>query len=394
MNCINQIDKLSIIIQCDTQQLQFEALDQKFISTKFNIIFNFEDDSDFNCFWDFYKQYSQVFQVQRCQINLNHIKVKLEEYPGQIDQLFTFIWEELQQNITRYILFSRQRYEFENTDILHQYINLLYQTKANIGDNFRILNFDFIFAFDQEYSLSNPLPIENLKISYNICNYSCISMQLLSNYQCIERLKFSIDKNIQVKQSEIQNQCPQQLVIKIIYSYIAWEKMTIDILKCFHQKENLQEFIIQLPLDGFYINNISNLLTIYKFIKNCPLLKKLIIPYSNDPQILVKLTKLVQNSLSIIKYLQLRYSPSLTYGGNDQTQNILFNLFANICKNKHELRQLLIELPSRRISEYRQQYKNLLEQRTLPLDIKIKFPESSNENEIVNTKVTNFNSLR
>ncbi|TNV73442.1 hypothetical protein FGO68_gene16377 [Halteria grandinella] len=95
-------------------------------------------------------------------------------------------------------------------------------------------------------------------------------MQMLSNFQCIKKLKFSIDKNIQVKQSEVQNQCPNQLIIKIIHSYIAWEKMTIDIIKCLNQKENLQQFIIQLPSDGFKIKNISNLLIIYKFTKNCP----------------------------------------------------------------------------------------------------------------------------
>ncbi|TNV86095.1 hypothetical protein FGO68_gene12957 [Halteria grandinella] len=201
------------------------------------------------------------------------------------------------------------------------------------------------------------------------------SISLVSNLKCREKLQFLLQFGGNIHKSDEKYDCPR--VFKINFGKFGpqlnmsdWEFSVMNILESIIPTCKLIELYICPTQHGLTLNKIESLSKIYNFIGQCPSLKKVLMPYTNDSGLLETLLSLVKEKGRNWNCLQLMFAKNV---GNDdqlQTHPALFDIFGYICKNMINLRVLKIDLPNEGLQDYKRGYYEHLRARTMPLLVK------------------------
>ncbi|TNV83526.1 hypothetical protein FGO68_gene37 [Halteria grandinella] len=372
------IENLNLINFSDSFKLKFEDINRKYSTTKFTVIF----DLDFSktSLQTIRNQYPGLIQQQYFKICLYNANKKLTRQYRQVFDLFTEVQDWKIQNLVFYKmkqLYSQQWEQATGEESLKLF-RLLCNIQAIHGDKFKIQEIDFTFANHQSLDQNLKLAVECLYVDTNLIKYETISMPLISQYFCKEKLVFEIESNAKILKSSVKSDCPRKMIIQFFdpKSALNWETITGEILDSLSPSEIINELQI-FSVYGYgqqqTLQNIQTLYIIYKFIQDCPSIEKLIIPYTNDSLILRQLIQLIKSKRTNLKYLHIQYIKSSNDPAIAQILPELYQIFADCCMLMHQLRHVIITMPNGYFQGFGQFCSEKLKVRTIPLSVKLSY---------------------
>ncbi|TNV84557.1 hypothetical protein FGO68_gene7749 [Halteria grandinella] len=274
-------------------------------------------------------------------------------------------------------LVSQKHWENVSDEDASKFLLLLQQIQELLGENFKISELDYLFPQNFSSIMKYKLQLDNLNVNLSKLRLSSISMQIVSNFICSEKLHISLFNGRQIHKYEEKIQSPS--ILKIIFYHeggyvdrLDWEYTVVNILDSIIPSSNLIELDISLVRFMFKVYDLNNLVQIYKFIEQCPSLKKLHLPFTNDSTLLQSFTTLIKNIGSNLQYLQLKYAKHVINNNQTQVHPVLFELFGYISTNMSNLRYLKLELPDEGFKLYEEGYIEHFRSRTLPLHVKFR----------------------
>ncbi|TNV82857.1 hypothetical protein FGO68_gene15259 [Halteria grandinella] len=375
IQCLKMVKVLKLHINYETFYPEFEDLNFDYQSTKFIMAFS---NQGFEYFNKTLNAYPKLYEDQCCQIDITQ-NGPIKRVKILLEILHAWLKSRKFQNKINLKLEKLSTWAF-TYDEFSNLVSLLNQIQLTHGELFKILTLDNHFV---KNNAKGGFPVlENLLVdqfsweqSINRQNVN-ISMFILSNFIIKEKLYFQIFKDTLIEKCERMIACPRELVISLLDygSYIsktAWETIVVNILGSMVPSDRISVLNIKLNKKQIELKDKENLRRIYAFIKQCPSLQRVHIPYTNDIEILELFKNLIIEHGKKWKFLHLIYAKEMKTEDQAQVQAAIEELFSYIYNNMKELRNLDIDLPHEGFSQYQDKYQMELQTRTLPLQVKL-----------------------
>ncbi|TNV73670.1 hypothetical protein FGO68_gene10653 [Halteria grandinella] len=363
-SCLKHLRYINIFVESFERNLIFDDLNCAFDYEKFSVILK---SPYFPYFENFYQNYRDIFQIQKCNIhllfgtpkyNINCYQSILIRTLNEIPQSKVYVSFKCFGNVPH-----SQMSELKGCILLTKIYQRQLQLEVTDYENLPVFS-----MIDPTFKLN----LRNLTVNSEIKEAKRqLRCYFLEEVEVDNLIVFNLDRNIEICEVNEKIQCPKIIQIAFGIKCTNWAIIVVQILGSLVNIHRLNELVIKISSKSVAsYEEIIILKMVLDFVSKCPNMQKLTIPYTTDfdhCNLLLNTLPCLQKSL---KSLTLKHIDSRN---QEQNLNIKF-LFEIISKEMHLLRNINLQLCSFQNIEYE---KLISRDRMAPLHVKITCKESN-----------------